>query len=171
MKTLLENSLEIAHKAHATQVDKIGMPYIHHPQNVVMLLTLSPAFFKLSQEDKAYALSTAWLHDVLEDTDVSEKELLKNGIPQIVIDNVKLLSRHLHKPETYYQNLLTSPIARCVKVADVAHNVMPERLSQLDGDTQKRLKVKYTHALSFILDASEIEWFNRVTSNSLYPVD
>ncbi|AHZ54605.1 HD domain protein (plasmid) [Bacillus thuringiensis serovar kurstaki] len=50
---------EIAKKAHGGQVDKAGVDYIKHPEAV--------ASFVNTAEEKA----TAYLHDVLEDTEIT----------------------------------------------------------------------------------------------------
>ena len=64
-------AIEVAKKAHAGQTDKGGEPYFFHVQQVANSLT-----------DKN-AKVVAYLHDTVEDTDITIeklKELKKNGI-------------------------------------------------------------------------------------------
>ncbi|PFT62606.1 hypothetical protein COK67_20045 [Bacillus cereus] len=65
---------EIAKKVHAGQVDKAGMDYIKHPETVASLVD--------TIEEKA----TAYLHDVLEDTEITAADLLSAGIPHNVVE-------------------------------------------------------------------------------------
>ncbi|PGA49505.1 GTP pyrophosphokinase, partial [Bacillus thuringiensis] len=65
---------EIAKKAHAGQVDKAGIDYIKHPEAV--------ASFVNTAEEKA----TAYLHDVLEDTEITTVDLLNAGILHNVVE-------------------------------------------------------------------------------------
>ena len=58
-----ELAQSIALAAHKGQVDKAGKPYIEHPAHVASVV----------QGDAAKAV--AWLHDVVEDTEVTAQEL------------------------------------------------------------------------------------------------
>ncbi|TKJ00756.1 HD domain-containing protein, partial [Bacillus cereus] len=82
---MLPNYIKIAHeiakKAHAGQVDKAGMDYIKHPEAV--------ANFVNTTEEKA----TAYLHDVLEDTEITANDLLSAGIPHNVVEAVQVLTK------------------------------------------------------------------------------
>ena len=60
-----EKTIEFIRRAHAGQVDKGGQPYHLHPMAVAELLPPE------SDEDEYLA---ALLHDVLEDTDVTESD-------------------------------------------------------------------------------------------------
>ena len=57
----IEESIALAASAHKGQVDKIGQPYIFHPLRVMLEMT--------TLDDRTVAV----LHDVLEDTDSSER--------------------------------------------------------------------------------------------------
>ena len=64
----LEQAISIASLAHAGQLDKGGEPYILHPLRVMMKL-------------KDYDLRIiAVLHDVIEDTKVTDIDLLDRGL-------------------------------------------------------------------------------------------
>lgn len=62
---IVDKALEIAIKAHKGQRDLAGVDYIEHPKAVANLVN--------SDEEKA----VAYLHDVLEDTYITEKDLLQ----------------------------------------------------------------------------------------------
>ncbi|OPD59749.1 hypothetical protein BK720_01520 [Bacillus thuringiensis serovar brasilensis] len=77
---MLPDDIKIAHgiakKAHAGQVDKAGMDYIKQPEAV--------ASFVNTTEEKA----TAYLHDVLEDTEITAADLFSAGMPHNVVETV-----------------------------------------------------------------------------------
>lgn len=57
-RDVVERAKELAHRAHAGQVDKAGRPYIEHVARVAAAVA-----------DDPLAEAVAWLHDVLEDCD------------------------------------------------------------------------------------------------------
>lgn len=121
---------DIATKAHAGQHDKAGNDYISHPETVASLVD--------SRELKAIA----WLHDVLEDTDVTEEDLLKAGIPASVVEVVKILT---HKKDESYQEYIErvskNRMAAIVKIADLTHNSDLSRIAQpTEEDVLRREK-------------------------------
>lgn len=129
----------IATKAHAGQVDKNGVDYIEHPQAVAA--QFDPA-------TQPCECAVAWMHDVLEDTDVTADDLRKAGIPFDVIDAVRLLTKNLAEPnlDAYYARIKANPLALAVKAADIANNTDPARVAQLDPVTRERLATKYQSA-------------------------
>jgi (p)ppGpp synthase/HD superfamily hydrolase len=126
----------IARDAHAAQVDKAGNPYIGHVARVAA---------RVAGADDAVA--TAWLHDVIEDTNFTAEELRTRGIPDMVVDAVVLLTRvEGQDPEAYYSAVAANALARAVKLADIADNSDPERLAKLNTAAADRLRAKYAHA-------------------------
>ncbi len=127
----------IATAAHRGQVDKLGAAYIDHPRRVAERL-VDP----LGQ-------ATAWLHDVLEDTNVSPSDLLAAGIPGGVVAAVELLTRtDAVSDNDYYAGIRANPIALAVKRADIADNLEPWRVAQLDVSVREHLAEKYGKALA-----------------------
>jgi len=129
----------IATIAHRGQVDKAGNPYIDHPRRVADRI----------KPDRDYldTVSIAWLHDVLEDTDVTRDDLHAAGIEWSVIVEVERLTRTPDvSPEDYYENIRGSRRALEVKLADIADNTDPSRLALLDDATIARLTRKYAKA-------------------------
>lgn len=126
----------IATVAHAGQVDKAGNPYIEHPARVAARVA-----------DHVEDAAVAWLHDVLEDTDVTVEVLRAAGISTGIIHDVELLTRKPdQQPEDYYAMVRQSFRARRVKLADIEDNSDIERLALLDDQTMSRLIRKYAKA-------------------------
>ena len=129
----------IAALAHRGQTDKLGYPYIDHPARVAS--TFDRIFEPVEH-------CVAWLHDVIEDSDVTAQDLRDAGIWPVVVDVVVLLTRTAEVPsEDYYELIRVNPFARAVKLADIADNLAPWRVRQLDRGTQARLSGKYKKAL------------------------
>jgi hypothetical protein len=129
----VEFARRIATRAHAGQVDKAGRPYIAHPQRVA------------ARVEDLQAEAVAWLHDVLEDTEVTAEDLRVQGIDDEVVRAVELLTRDVDD-DVYYARIAAYPVAREVKLADIADNTDPVRTALLDPATRDRLAEKYTHA-------------------------
>ncbi|MFB5091388.1 HD domain-containing protein [Bacillus cereus] len=129
---------EIAKKAHAGQVDKAGMDYIKHPEAV--------ASFVNTNEEKA----TAYLHDVLEDTEITANDLLSAGIPHKVVEAVQVLTKEKYTPYfEYLCRVKENSLARTVKLADLKHNSDRSRLARITDKDLKRLE-KYRKAIQFL---------------------
>ncbi|MFZ1285925.1 MAG: HD domain-containing protein [Candidatus Phosphoribacter sp.] len=140
---LVHQAEALARAAHKDQVDKAGLPYIHHPARVAT---------RVVGDDLAQA--TAWLHDVVEDTEVTLTELAEAGFPEAVVAAVDALTRRPDEPaDDYYARVAADPLALLVKRADIADNCSPERLGLLDDATQTRLLAKYTHAREVLASA------------------
>lgn len=132
MSTLLITAERIARIAHRDQTRKDGKPYITHPQAVAESMS--------SEEGKI----VAWLHDVLEDTPITETGLLVQGIPEKLIYDIQTVTRM--KDETYFHFIKRvsegSDNAISVKINDIFHN-----LSDLEEGS---LKDKYRFALNYL---------------------
>ena len=133
----------LAHVAHAGQVDKAGEPYIGHLERVAARAAKEAITSFPSQTLEAIA----WLHDVLEDTDVTGEVLRSVGFDDFFIDSLRILTRTQGVPATdYYAGIRRYPGLVIVKLADIADNSAPERLAKLDERTQLRLISKYAKA-------------------------
>ncbi len=83
--TMIQNAYQIANKAHTGQLRKSGEPYITHPLQVAIIL----ADLEMDKETIAAGL----LHDVVEDTFVTEEELVEKfgtDVAQLVDGVTKL---------------------------------------------------------------------------------
>ena len=100
----------IAYKAHHGQMDYNGIPYIFHPIHIA------------EQMDDEISCCTALLHDVVEDTHVTMDQLAQEFPPE-VIDALKLLTHQADMDYfDYVRAIRENPIAKKVKLADLAHN-------------------------------------------------
>lgn len=125
----------IAVRAHAGQVDKAGRPYIEHPRHVAAAV----------EGDEARAV--AWLHDVVEDTALTLDDLRREGVGETVLEAVRLLTHQPGVPYLeYVEALKPNPLARQVKLADLAHNSDASRLPDPLTDADERRLAKYQHA-------------------------
>lgn len=134
----------LAEKAHGGQVDKAGQPYISHPARVAARL------------ETDYEIAVAWLHDVLEDTDLTVQDLRDYGLPQQVVSAVEALTRRLGEdPQEYYQRVAGDRLATRVKFADLEDNSDPVRLALLDESTRTRLIAKYRKGHALLTELGE----------------
>lgn len=70
MKDLATQASIIATAAHEGQTDKAGTPYIQHPERVAKAAgQAAPAHLAKQAE------AVGWLHDVVEDTDITFDQL------------------------------------------------------------------------------------------------
>jgi hypothetical protein len=131
---IVERAKELAHRAHAGQVDKAGRPYIEHVVRVAAAVADDPV-----------AEAVAWLHDVVEDCPHFESEVL--DLPVAIWIPVYRLTRDPRFAFAYYAGISADPIALRVKLADIADNADEARLALLDEATASRLRKKYARAL------------------------
>lgn len=135
--SIIDKAYEIARKAHAGQVDKAGKDYITHPVAVSGMLE--------GEDEKCVAL----LHDVLEDTDVTEEEIRKE-FGDVIADAVVAMTRGEHESyEDFILRAKQNPIARKVKMADLTHNMDLGRLPVVTDKDLKRLE-KYKRAMEVL---------------------
>lgn len=126
---------ELARVKHADQTRKgTGEPYFNHLRRVAQRV------FHLG----AHAAIVAWLHDILEDTDLTAIDLRRVGFPWDVVDDVVALSRVAG--EDYFDFIergirdLTDD-GLYVKLADVTDNLTDEWTEQ-----QPSLRGRYIKA-------------------------
>lgn len=109
---LYERAVILATKAHEGQTRWGGEPYITHPLAVA------------SQFDNDFLRAIAVMHDVLEDTSITEAQL-RSRFPKLVVDSLVLLT---HQENESYANYIRrigesgNIAARLVKQADLRHN-------------------------------------------------
>lgn len=125
----------IAFMAHRGRLDRSGLPFIDHPGRI------AERFDAATDPVEAAA---AWLHDVIEDTDVTAQELFEAGVRPEIIEVVELLTRTADvSADEYYARIRRDPVARRVKLADIDDNTARWRLRRLDYEVQLRLIEKY----------------------------
>jgi (p)ppGpp synthase/HD superfamily hydrolase len=114
----LEASIELACRAHRGQryPSPECEPYICHPLRVMLCM------------DDFDAQIVAVLHDVLEDTTVDVVALGELGLAEHVIDAVRALTHDPRQPYAdYIERVAANPLARRVKLADLADNLSNNR--------------------------------------------
>jgi guanosine-3',5'-bis(diphosphate) 3'-pyrophosphohydrolase len=119
----LERAIELAARAHAGQRDKGDQPYILHPLRVMQAM---------SGEAERIA---AVLHDIVEDTPTTFEDLLAEGFSADVVDAVRALTKFEGETrEQAARRIVGNPIARAVKLADIADNM---DLSRIPNPTER----------------------------------
>lgn len=142
---LTSKAMKIAYKQHAGQKDKAGLPYIFHPYHLAEQMG-----------DDEYAVCTALLHDVVEDTGMTFSDLEREGFPGEVISALKCLTHEDGVPYlgAYIEGIKADPIARKVKLADLRHNSDPTRLPPAKDAAELRRREermeKYAKAIAFL---------------------
>ena len=133
-----EKAYEIAKKAHLGQIDKAGEDYIKHPKKV--------ASFVKTDEEKA----VAYLHDIIEDTELTLEDLREYGFSEGILKAVDVITKKKGQDyQTYLNSVKENKLARVVKLADFRHN---SDLTRLINITEKDIerKEKYQKAIDFL---------------------
>ena len=134
---LTRKAMIIAYEAHKNQVDKSGVPYIYHTIHVA------------EQMDTENECIIALLHDVVEDTNVTFKQL-EEVFSKEIIDILKLLTREENiEYDEYIKRIKNNSIACKVKIADLTHNLDKTRLDFVTEVDVKRNE-KYKKALQIL---------------------
>ena len=142
---LTRRAMQIAYNAHHGQMDPCGVPYIFHPMHLA------------EQMEDEVSCAVAILHDVVEDTYVT-LEMLQQEFPPIVTDALSLLTHH--KSEDYFEyvnRIRSNPIAKAVKLADLAHNSDQSRCvdSNVSAEKLQHWAEKYARAKEILLSEAE----------------
>lgn len=152
-ETLIElniaQTLNFIKTAHGDQLYG-KLPYWTHPRAVA--LTGRKVFGKKFNSD---AVKTAFLHDVVEDTNTSLDDLRKLEFSDQVIEAVGLLTKN--KSLSYEQNIKNiinsgNPLAMMVKYADNYENFTGDK-SSWDSDKADASQKKYLASLNMLGDA------------------
>ena len=131
----LEKAIKIAVKAHSGQVEKNGDPGILHPLRVMHSVS--------TNEEKIVAV----LHDAIEDSKLTFKDLKKAGFSDKIVNAVKSVSNL--KGEEYFKFIKRASknkIGRIVKIADTYDKLTLERFTNLSS----RNFNKYKNALDIL---------------------
>ena len=135
---LTKLAMQISFDAHKEQKDKSGLPYIFHP------------FHLAEQMTDEVTTCVALLHDVVEDTEMTFEKLLELGFTVEIVDALKLLTHDDSVPYMdYVKEIAKNPVAKAVKLADLAHNSDLTRLDIIDEKALKRAE-KYNQAMELL---------------------
>lgn len=137
---LTKKALVLSFNKHKDQIDKSGIPYVYHP------------FIVASKMQSEEQVCVALLHDVLEDTNTTALDLMKEGFPNPIIEAVLTMTHKANEDYfTYIKRIKANPIARIVKIADLKHNSDLTRLNEVTDADLQRIE-KYKKALAMIVD-------------------
>lgn len=137
---MTKKAMRLCFEAHKEQVDKSGLPYVFHPFHVA------------EQMQDEVTTTVALLHDVVEDTDYTLKDLSEMGFPQTVTDALALLTHDKSVGYSDYVSLIkANPVASAVKIADLKHNSDLSRLDSISEEDLIRAE-KYRRSLIDLLE-------------------
>jgi len=141
MNSLLFNASHLVWRAY--NIAKNAHSGTFRRDQITEYITHPLAVEKLLEKECDYIRMVALLHDVLEDTSVTEKDLAID-FPQEVVDAVVLLTHKKDEAyEDYIKKVKENKIARKVKITDMLHNLSC-------NPTQKQIN-KYLKGLEFLL--------------------
>lgn len=140
LESVYKKAIQIAQKAHSGQMDKGGNPYIEHPLYVA------------AQVGTTELKIIAVLHDTLEDSEITAEGLLREGIPDYLVEAIVVLTHEEGSEKDYLdyiRRVAENTLAARVKIADLKHNM---DLSRIPDPTPKDLKrrAKYEKALQLL---------------------
>jgi len=139
---LTKKAMQLAFSAHLGQTDSNGVPYIFHPIHLA------------EQMDDEISCCVALLHDTVEDTNVTLEQLRQQFPPQVT-EAVALLT---HSKDIgyfdYVRAIRNNPIAKKVKLADLAHNSDQTRCigSGISQEQLHRWHEKYQKAKDILME-------------------
>jgi (p)ppGpp synthase/HD superfamily hydrolase len=135
LKEQLNRAIEIAIEAHSGQLDtNNGRPYIEHPFRVMN------AGYTL--QEKIVGI----MHDIIEDTEWTLEQLIKEGFSPSIVDAVDAMTRRDNESyDEYILRLQKNPIAVRVKINDLSDNMDIKRWDEIQYHELARLQ-KYLEA-------------------------
>ena len=154
---------------HKDQVDIGGHPYIEHVKyvedNVKEYLQLE----NITNLQDIYNIKTAaLLHDIIENGGLTEDILLAEGISQKSVNIVKILTHDKIVPyKDYIINISKNKFAKCIKLADLSHNMDVRRLKKIDNNAIRRLK-KYFYSYKFLIGEINEETYKNEIEKVVY---
>ena len=136
----LEDAISLAAKAHRGRKDKAGAAYILHPLRVML---------RMKTKDQRII---AVLHDVIEDTKYSLKDLREAGYSEKILRSLDYLTkRDGEEYEEFIKRAKHNPLARKVKIADIEDNLDLARIKKPKNRDFMRIE-KYRLALSELME-------------------
>ncbi len=141
----LEDTLQLALRAHTGQKDKYGRPYILHPLRVMARME--------TEAEQTVAL----LHDVVEDSLYTLDDLREQGYSEEIVVAVDALSKR--EGEEYFafvRRAMVNPLARRVKQGDLEDNMDIRRMTEITEEAHTRLQ-KYLKAWEMVTQSVDQE--------------
>jgi (p)ppGpp synthase/HD superfamily hydrolase len=166
---LLDKAISWAIVGHQGQFRKYGHnqdPYIIHPMRVAGLLQIA-----LGDRATEIMMVAVWLHDILEDTHLTEEQLLDVGIPQASLRIVRCLTKDKtdNRPRKERAKALADFIGhncwwevRVIKLADRCDN-----LGDMTGDVAVPVEFAKMYAQESLLLVAACEGTNEFLENRI----
>ena len=121
----VETAKILAEVAHNRQKDKLKRPYREH------VLAVGDALADFDEDIQI----AGYLHDIAEDTPITRQALLDMGVSERALAIIDGVTRRFHDdPDDYEAGIrfvAEDHDATLVKIADNAHNSLPERVQAL----------------------------------------
>ncbi|WP_461164263.1 HD domain-containing protein [Arthrobacter sp. R4-81] len=121
----VETAMVLAEVAHNRQKDKLKRPYREH------VLAVGDALADFDDDIRI----AGYLHDIAEDTPITRQALLEMGVSERAVGIIERVTKRLHDDPDDYQAgirfIAEDHDATLVKIADNAHNSLPERVKAL----------------------------------------
>ena len=130
----LEEARKLVEKYFEGKFDKGNHPYFEHLEYV--------SSKGRNEEEKIIGL----LHDILEDTPLTEEDLKKLGFSDFIVKTITILTRPKNVSyEKYIDSIIKSKnqTALFIKIKDMEHNLDFTRIKNLPIEEKKRLEKKY----------------------------
>ena len=149
-------AVNIAEEYHGGVYRKSGELYISHP------IRIASALISLGIKDSEILVG-AILHDVLEDTSITEEVLFSEFSEEAVDIIIRVTNKPDMSKEEYYNQIAKNPKATVVKLADRCHNV-----STMNHFNLNKIKKYIKETEDYVLPLCSIvsnrfpEWSNEI---------
>lgn len=145
---LLSKMLLIATNAHHGQFDRGGNPYILHPMKVMHYIK--------SEDEELQCIALG--HDVIEDTDVTYKDLKDAGMTDRIINGIRALTKVPGQTyDEYKEGVFADVDAMKVKLADLRHNTDVRRLKGVTEKDIARMEKYHRFYLEITFKLKELD--------------
>lgn len=145
---LLSKMLHIVTNAHHGQFDRGGNPYILHPIKVMHYIK--------SEDEELQCIALG--HDVIEDTDVTYRDLKEAGMTDRIINGIRALTKVPGQTyDEYKEGVFGNVDAMKVKLADLRHNTDVRRLKGVSEKDIARMEKYHRFYLEITFKLKEIE--------------
>lgn len=142
---------------HLNMPDKSGEPTYLHSIRV-----------GISQRDHPVAMTVGFLHDLIEDSNITINDLTNMGFDREVVQTVQILTHPDGEPyqNVFIKRVLTNEVAVRVKIADIMDNLARLRrdLNNIPPKDADRMRNKWETALrtlqNHLLDVNTNGWHN-----------
>ena len=145
---LLSKMLLIATNAHHGQFDRGGNPYILHPMKVMHYIK--------SEDEELQCIALG--HDVIEDTDVTYKDLKDADMTDRIINGIRALTKVPGQTyDEYKEGVFANVDAMKVKLADLRHNTDVRRLKGVTEKDIARMEKYHRFYLEITFKLKELD--------------